>query len=152
MIHMIWMLPNPVNSFEFGPENCNLSVISLIFHEQYHCVSLTLVFLKIKVSPEIWLVWSLLYLTSWFHIDKFSYELGYIVPCSTGLYCVAVVNFWVFGRAEQISIAMPEPPAESRNEGEAEEEQRSPLRNWAFGDNIRRCMINSLLNRIRDVQ
>ena len=55
----------------------------------------------------------------------------YTVPCSTGLYCVAVANFWVFGRAEQINIGMPDPPPESRNEGEAEEgnfpEQRSPL-------------------------
>ena len=52
-----------------------------------------------------------------------------MIPRSTGLYCVAVAYFWVFGKAEAIDFEMPGPPPESKNEGEAEEEQRSPLTN-----------------------
>ena len=81
--------------------------------------------------------WSVYYWLHGFISMSLDFNIGnlnictYTVPCSTGLYCVAVANFWVFGRAEQINIGMPDPPPESRNEGEAEEgnfpEQRSPL-------------------------
>ena len=57
------------------------------------------------------------------------FGLEMFVTRSTGLYCVAVANFWVFGRAEAIDFEMPGPPPESRNGGQAEEEQRSPLTN-----------------------